>query len=98
MLLYLIALIALKILEIENIQRDYMRAIGGTGCMMPERAAGPLQPQKDQDRLSRCIETGRHGLGGQKCPGSSSCENKHRPQERHYQIGVLTCAHGVGGG
>lgn len=46
MLLYLIALIALKILEIAKIQRDFMRAIGGTGCIVPERAAGPLQPQK----------------------------------------------------
>lgn len=63
MLLYLIILIALKILGIENIQRNYMRAIGETGCIVPERAAGTLLPQKGRDGLSHCIEMGRHRLG-----------------------------------
>lgn len=72
MLLYLITLIALKILGIEKIQRDYMRSIGGTGCIVPERTAGTLLPQKGRDGLSRCVEVGRHRLAGQKCPGSSS--------------------------
>lgn len=62
MLLYLITLIALKILGIEKIQRDYVRAIGGTGCIVPERAAGTLLPQKGQDGLSHCIEVGRQRL------------------------------------
>lgn len=75
-----------------------MRAIGGTGCIVPERAAGTLLPQKGRDGLSRCIEVGRHRLAGQKCPGSSSYEYKHRPQERHSQISVLIGAQGLGGG
>lgn len=66
-----------------------MRAIGETGCIIPERPADVLSPQKGRGRMSYCIKMGRDRLGGRKCPGSPSYENEHKPQQRYSKRGVL---------